>query len=113
MPESIVQRQLSAYNARDAAAFCACYADDVIVTDLDSGAVRLQGIAAFREAYTAQFARWPDQRAALANRQIAGDYIIDTEFVTGVPGREPAHVIAIYRVREGKIDRIWFTPRFS
>lgn len=108
-----IDRQLDAYNARDAAAFCACYADDVVVTDLDTGVVRMQGIEAFREAYSAQFARWPDQRAKVVQRQVAGAYVFDTEFVTGVPGREPGHVVAIYRVMAGKIDRVWFTPRFA
>jgi hypothetical protein len=113
MSEHVVQSQLDAYNARDAAAFCACYADDVIVTDLDTGVVRLQGIDAFREAYAAQFARWPDQRARVVQRQVAGAFVFDTEYVTGVPDREAAHVVAIYRVKAGKIDRVWFTPRFS
>ena len=75
--------------------------------------MKFEGIAAFREAYAAQFARWPDQRARIVQRQLAGDYVIDTEYVTGVPGREPAHVVVIYRVRRGLIDRVWFTPRFS
>lgn len=111
-PAEIVQAQLDAYNARDAARFVACYANDVVVAELSSGQIRYEGIDAFREGYAAQFTRWPNQRVRLMQRQIAGDIVLDTEFVTGVPDRPDTHVVAIYRVREGLIDRVWFSSRF-
>ncbi len=111
-PLTIIQSQLAAYNARDAAAFAACYAPNVRVHDLETGAVRMEGIEAFTKAYTEAFAKWPQQRAQVVNRQLAGAYVIDAEYVTGVPGREPGHVVAIYRVVEGLIAEVWFTPRY-
>ena len=106
-----MQAQLDAYNARDIGAFVACYADDVEVRDLDSGELRLQGIAAFREGYAAQFERWPQQRASIAARERVGDYVMDIEHVAGVPGREPSRIMALFRVTHGRIDRVWFSPR--
>jgi hypothetical protein len=108
-----VTAQLEAYNARDAVAFAACYAPEIRTIDLISGETRLDGHAAFAKAYADQFARWPNQRAAVISRQLAGDLIIDTEFVTGVPDRPDAHVVVIYRIAaSGLIDRVWFSPRF-
>jgi hypothetical protein len=113
-PADPVVEQLRAYNARDAAAFAACYAPDVRVIDLLTGSARLEGHAAFARAYAEQFARWPDQRAQVVHRQIAGELVIDTEFVTGVPDRPDAHVVAIYHVcpTTHLIDRVWFSPRY-
>lgn len=108
----VIESQLAAYNARDAAAFAACYAMNVRVHDLETGTVRMEGIEAFTKAYIEAFAKWPQQRAQVVNRQLAGAFVIDTEYVTGVPGREPGHVVAIYRVVEGLIAEVWFTPRY-
>lgn len=112
-PAEVVSRQLAAYNARDAVGFCACYAPDVTVIDLDSGVIRLSGMEAFAAAYRAQFERWPMQRAELRHRHIVGNLVFDTEHVTGVPDRHDALVVGIYRVSGDLIDRVWFTPRFA
>jgi hypothetical protein len=42
-----------------------------------------------------------------------GEYVTDLEYITGVPGREPYAMLAIYRVRDGKIDRMMFTKQFD
>lgn len=107
-----VAEQLEAYNARDLERFLACYAPDVRVIDLPFGTVRLGGKAAFAEAYGRQFSRYPEQRAVIVARQVAGEFVIDTEYVTGNFDRPPAHVVAMYHVRDGLIQTVWFTPRF-
>ena len=109
---AVVPEQLEAYNARDIERFVACYAADVRVIDLPAGTVRLNGKAAFAEAYRRQFSRYPEQRATIVSRQVAGDFVIDTEYVTGNFDRPPAHVVAMYHVRDGLIQTVWFTPRF-
>lgn len=109
-----VLAQLEAYNARDAAAFAACFAPDIQTIDLLTGQPRLQGHERFAQAYAEQFTRWPNQRATIVHRQLAGDLVLDTELVTGVPDRPDAHVLAIYHLNpEGLIDRVWFSPRFT
>ncbi len=100
-----------AYNRRDVEGFMSWYAEDVEVRELVSGEVRLAGWAAMREAYAVQFATRPERRAEVVSRQVLGEVVIDTELVSG-PGEEAVRVGAIYRVRNGKIDRVWFTPRF-
>ena len=110
-PANLIQRQLDACNARDIDAFCACYAPDVQVFLLPDHTLRFRGIDAFRAAYSTQFADWPAQRARSESRQICGSFITDLEFVTGVPGRPDAHVLAIYNVVDNLITHAWFTPR--
>jgi hypothetical protein len=113
-PERVVQAQLDAYNARDIDRFVACYAPGVLVLDLDSGSTRIEGLAAFRELYQAQFERYPLQRASLVSRQVCGAFVIDLERVRGNPDRPDAEVLAVYRVdAAGLIDRVQFSPRVA
>lgn len=110
-PEEAARAQLDAYNARDLDAFAACYAPDVQALDLESGRERFAGMEALRGRYGVQFAASPAQRARLVSRQIVGEFVFDLEEVTGSSGLPDARVMAIYRVRGGLIDRVWFSPR--
>lgn len=106
-PTDIAQAQLDAYNAQDLDAHCACYADDVVVADFN-GAVIREGIAAYREAYAKLFAEFPQNHAALVNRVVIGNTVIDHERVARTPGGDTFDVAAIYTVRGGKIARVDF-----
>lgn len=110
-PLGAVNAQLDAYNARDIDAFARVFADDVIAADLDSGEIRFRGSAALRERYALQFKANPLQRASVVTRSVLADYVFDLEFVTGSADRPDAHIMAIYRVKDGRIDRVWFSPR--
>lgn len=112
-PITLVQHQLDTYNARDLNGFAECFSNDVIVFDLETMTPRFTGIAALRERYGETFAKWPNQRSAVMNRQALGECVTDLEYITGVPGREPYAMLAIYRVRDGKIDRMMFTKQFD
>jgi hypothetical protein len=106
-PVDIAQGQLDAYNAHDLDAFCAFYANDVVVADLN-GAVTGEGIAALRARYTKLFAEFPQNHAALAGRITVGQTVIDHERVTRTPDGEAFEVAAIYTIADGKIARVDF-----
>jgi hypothetical protein len=75
---------------------------------------RIEGLAAFRELYQAQFERYPLQRATLVSRQVCGAFVVDLERVRGNPDRPDAEVLAVYRVDgAGLIDRVQFSPRVA
>ena len=102
-PESVVQRQLEAYNARDIDALMATYADDAQqfeypVTLLTTGAaeVRERTAARFREA---------NLHARLLRRIVMGQIVIDHEEVTRTfpEGTGRIELVAIYEVRDGRI----------
>jgi hypothetical protein len=102
-PESVVQRQLDAYNARDVDALMATYADDAQqfeypATLLTSGAAQL------RERITARF-REPNLHARLIRRIVMGQVVIDHEEVTRTfpEGTGTLELVAIYEVRDGRI----------
>lgn len=102
----VVERQVEAYNAQDIDAFCACYAEDCVIADLN-GAVRQRGRAQLRERYAAMFAQYPENRARIVKRIALGDVVIDHEDV-----RRSAELrleaVAIYTVKQGRIARVDF-----
>lgn len=106
-PGEVAQGQLDAYNARNLEAFCAWYADDVVVADY-RGAETLRGRAALRERYGRLFAEHPDNRVVLLGRMILGQTVIDHEEVRRIRGAAPFYVAAIYTIVDGLITRCEF-----
>jgi hypothetical protein len=106
--EQITQAQLDAYNAQDLDAYCAFYADDVVVADVGA-APNLEGNTAYRERYAGAFAKFPKNKAELLNRIVLGNMVIDHERVDRGDGVTPVfEVAAIYTFRDGKIARVDF-----
>jgi len=107
-PESIVQRQLDAYNARDVDALLATYAEDVQQFEYPD-TLLCNGAAALRERMTARLSD-PLLHARLINRITMGQTVIDHEEVTRTfpDGVGKIELVAIYEVRDGKIS----TARF-
>ncbi len=102
----VVQRQLDAYNAQNLDAFCACFADDCILSELN-GAATQQGAAAIRQRYQTLFESYPENHAALVTRVVVGNVVIDHEDITRSPS-ERINAAAIYTVRDGLIARVDF-----
>jgi hypothetical protein len=107
-PESIVQAQLDAYNARDRARFVACYAADVRVYRPPQAEPVLAGREALSAHYGAHRFNLPALHADLVNRMVLGNKVIDHERIHGV--REaPFEAAAVYEVgADGLIAAVWF-----
>jgi hypothetical protein len=103
----LVQAQLEAYNAQDLDAYCACFAEDVVVADLN-GTVTTKGREAYRTRYDGVFKQFPQNKAELLNRMVVGSTVIDHEKVVRAPGGDSFEVIAIYTLAGGKIARVDF-----
>jgi hypothetical protein len=103
--ERVVQTQLDAYNRRDLDGFLETYAEEVTLSNFPDD-VLSTGIEAMRERYGALFGRTPDLHAAITQRIVRGDYVIDHERVRA-DGRE-FRAVAIYQVKDGKIQHVWF-----
>jgi len=106
-PESVVQRQLDAFNARDIDALLAVYADDAQLFEHPSKLVA-QDSAELRERFTARFQE-PNLRAALLQRIVAGSMVVDHEKVTRTfpEGAGQIELVMIYEVKEGRIAKAW------
>jgi uncharacterized protein (TIGR02246 family) len=102
----LVQRQLDAYNAQDLDAFCACFANDCVLAELN-GAVTQQGMTAIRQRYQTLFETYPENHAALVNRVVVGEVVIDHEDIVR-SSSERINAAAIYTVKNGLIARVDF-----
>jgi uncharacterized protein (TIGR02246 family) len=104
-PLEIVQAQFDAYNARDADAMCAWYAEDCIIANLN-GEVTFRGREAVRTRYAKTFADNPQNRAWSHHRFAVGNVVVDHEQGERAPGVGRFEVVAIYTIRDGLIARL-------
>ena len=102
-PESVVQRQLDAFNTRDIRALMATYAEDAQQFEYPA-TLLASGAAQVRERSTARF-RESNLHARLIRRIVMGHVVMDHEEVTRTfpEGTGKIELIAIYEVRDGKI----------
>ncbi len=105
--ESVVQRQLEAYNQRDLEVLLAVYADDAEMYEHPS-TLLAQGTAALRERFSVRFQE-ANLHAQLLNRTVMGSHVVDHELVTRTFPEGPGtlELIMIYQVRAGRIARVW------
>jgi hypothetical protein len=102
-----VAKQLEAYNVQDLDAHVACFANDIVIADLN-GPETMHGIADYRARYQGVFAQYPQNHAEIVNRLACGNVVVDHERVRRSPDGEPFEVLAIYTIRDGKIARVDF-----
>lgn len=106
----IVQRQVDAYNRRDLEAFLATYSDVIRVYRMPAAEPALEGKPAFGEFYRTRRFNLPKLHAEIVRRIATGNKVVDHERVSGIEG-QPIEMIAVYEVRRGLIDCVWFfTP---
>lgn len=108
-PETLAQRQLNAYNARDIEAFLEPYADDVEIYEMPSQKLLAKGKQQMRKMYAGMFERVKNLHCELRNRIVQGNVVVDHERVTGF-GPKPVEAIATYFIEKGKIAKVYF-PR--
>jgi len=106
-PQAVAQGQLDAYNNQDIEAFLSWYSDDVQVFNFPDEMI-YKGKDKMRERYTNAWNQNPNQKAKVLNRIVNGNTVIDKEYVTGRANGIENHVIAIYKIENGKIRRVYF-----
>ena len=103
-------KQLYAYNAADIDAFCACYADDVVVLD-EEGKVTMEGLSSFRERYAKLFEEW-EPRADIVGRVHSKNHSVELEKWSrkkrGASETLNGEVIVRYTERDGKLAIVEF-----
>jgi hypothetical protein len=75
-----VARQLAAYNARDLAAFAACYTDDVILEDVEQG-VFARSRKELEARYGKLFHEHPENKASVTSRSVLLPWVFEEEVV--------------------------------
>lgn len=106
MIESVVQKQLEAYNAKDLETFLDCYSDEIEVYDHPNTLI-MSGKERMRNHYRNLFDSYPSMRCNLVNRMISGNIVIDHEQITGRT-EGILEAIAIYEVIDERIQKVWF-----
>ena len=110
-PIDVVQAQVDAYNAHDLDGFLACYAEDAVIYDLSGERPVVNGRSAMRETYSFLESVPEDFRVDIIDRLVSNAIVVDTERLVGLPdGIELPDAVAVYEVRSGKIQNVWFPP---
>ena len=104
--ETVVQRQLDAYNARDLQRFLAEYSDDIRAYRPPADAPVIEGKEAFANFYATQRFNRVGLHAELVNRMVLGSKVIDHERISGI-SEQPFEVAVVYEVTNGRILCTW------
>jgi hypothetical protein len=105
--QTAAQGQLEAYNRQDIEGFLKWYTDDVEIYNFPDELV-LRGKDKMRERYVTAWKQNPDQKAKITDRIINGNTVVDKEHVTGRSNGIEVNVIAIYKIENGKIRKVYF-----
>ncbi|MDM5224664.1 nuclear transport factor 2 family protein [Cytobacillus sp. NJ13] len=106
--ERLAQQQLDAYNQQNIDEFLGAYSDDVTVMTFPGDEVIYRGKEKMRERYSQLFKNNPNQHAELISRMVKGNIVIDNEYVTGRANGQSIYAIAMYEIKEDKIQKVWF-----
>lgn len=110
---AIAEAMIAAYNAQDADLYVSYMTDEACEANY-RGAVVREGKEGTRSGLKDAFAKWPNNRAEIRERQEIGNYVLFREFVTrgpatdGSPLVEPFEVIAVYSFEGDKCSRVEF-----
>lgn len=109
MPDSasavaVVQRQTDAWNAKDGAAFAACYTPEAeVVFYVGDEVVSIRGREAIEAAYQSRFDADPELRVVIEHRHCHDGIVTDLEYI---PLRK-LRATVVFHVNDGLIDRAW------
>ena len=104
-----VQRQLDAYNAKDLAAFIACYHADIAIYRMPATEPALKGRAALVAFYKTERVTIAALRAEVLQQMVVSNKVIDHEKVHGM-AEQPYQVVVVYEVQDCLIINAWFYP---
>jgi len=110
---AIAEQMITHYNAQDADAYVSLMTDDACEANY-RGAVLREGKEGTRSGLAAAFAKWPQNKAEIREKQAIGNYVLFREYVTRGPASdgselvEPFEVIAVYSFEGDKCSRVEF-----
>lgn len=105
--ESVVQKQLDAYNAHDAIRFSDCFSDHVQVFRHPDQTPLFTNKIDMLTFYKTHRFNQPALHAKLVNRIVIGNKVFDHEFITGLDDVDK-EVVAIYQIENQLINQVWF-----
>ena len=109
--DDLVERAVSAFNAHDAEAFAALFADDGVIFEYPARAVA-RGREAVRTYAGGMFASFPASKVKLVGRIDLGRRQITHERIDRGDGSPPYEAGLVYDCSEGRIERMDFVRAF-
>jgi hypothetical protein len=106
-PAAIIDKQLAAYNARNADDFAATYAEDAHVFLMPNLKLAVRGRSALRAHYAANVFIKEGLHAEVASRQVLGNKVVDHEVTHGL-APQPLESLVVYEVADDLIQVVWF-----
>jgi hypothetical protein len=103
----VVDASVDAYNRHDLDAYAALFAPSARVY-LHPAEVITSGTTALRNRYREQWRENPRLRVQVASRMLQGNYVVDHQHSVGWADGQDVRVVAIYEVRNGRIQNLWF-----
>lgn len=104
-PETVVQKQLEAYNAKDIDAFMETFSDDIKLYNFPKE-LRSEGHTAMYNSYKSFFENTPDLNCKILKRIVIGNKVIDHELVK--TNGNTFKAVAIYEIENGLITKVTF-----
>lgn len=105
-PESVVSKQVDAYNMRDLETFLSFYHDGIIIYSFPDE-VLMSGIDEIRPFYKSRFDNAPELHCEILERIVFGNYVFDYERITGIPDTDVVYALLIYEVVDNVIKQVW------
>jgi hypothetical protein len=106
-PEQIVDKQIAAYNERNADAFAAAYSDDVHVFLMPNLKLAIRGRQALRAHYASNVFTKEGLHAKVISRISVGNKVTDHELTHGLAS-QPVESIVVYEIVNDLIQVVWF-----
>ena len=107
-PETIVQKQVEAYNSRDINEFIGCHDLGIKLYNFGESTPYAIGRTKLKEIYGDVFDTSPNLNTKIIKRIVMGNTVIDHEIVTGRKGADLSEIIAIYEVEDDLIVKAYF-----
>jgi len=107
-PETIIQKQVEAYNARNLSDFLDCHHPEIQLFNFSESVPFAVGIPSVRKIYQLVFDTSPNLNAEIVHRMVLNNTVIDHEIVSGRSGVERIEIIAIYEIQDDEIRKAHF-----
>jgi hypothetical protein len=106
-PAEVVDTQIAAYNARNAADFAATYAEDAHIFLMPNLKLAVRGRSALQSHYSKNVFVKEGLRAEVVSRMVVGNKVVDHEATHGL-SPQPMESLVVYEVAEDLIQVVWF-----
>jgi hypothetical protein len=106
-PAEVIDKQIAAYNRRNADDFAAAYSDDTHVFLMPNLKLAVRGKEALRAHYSANVFTKEGLRAEVVSRIVLGNKVVDREVTHGL-APQPVESLVVYEVVEDLIHAVWF-----